>query len=165
MKILNALRDPGKNRDSRIKQPRDDGLLSGSVWLGRTYRAILRFMQPESDWLAARHLPGLFPHWHLLAGALEETPADLVLRFALPGIGKDDCRITIEGRVLHLIGEQRLERQTRRQTGQVVARFYGAFESFTPLPQSVDTKQAQASWFDGVLVIRLPKSRQGQEAG
>ena len=44
----------------------------------------------------------------LLAGEVEETPTDIVVRVEAPGMNKDDCRINIEGNLLHLSGEKHL---------------------------------------------------------
>jgi HSP20 family protein len=36
-------------------------------------------------------------------------------------------------------------------------RAYGAFQRAIPLPRNVDTNDAQASYKNGVLTVRLPK--------
>ena len=74
-----------------------------------------------------------------------------------PGMEKDDCRIMIEGNLLCLSGEKRLERETSDSTYHVMERAYGAFQRTIPLPRNVDASKAEASCKNGVLSIRLPK--------
>jgi HSP20 family protein len=70
---------------------------------------------------------------------------------------KEDCRITIEGNLLHLTGEKHFSRETHDSTYHVMERAYGAFQRTIPLPHNVDTDKAEASYKNGVLSIRLPK--------
>jgi HSP20 family protein len=76
---------------------------------------------------------------------------------------KNDCQITLEGHVLVLRGEKRFERETDDSTYHIMERAYGAFERSIPLTRDVDIDNAQASFKNGVLVIRLPKVGQGRE--
>ena len=99
-----------------------------------------------------------FPRWSLLAGEVEETDKDVLVRVEVPGMDKDDCRITIEGNTLYLSGEKRIERETHDSTYHVMERAYGAFQRSIPLPRNVDTDKAEASYKNGVLTVRLPKA-------
>ena len=98
-----------------------------------------------------------YPHWGLLAGEVEETGKDIVVKIELPGMEKEDCRITIEDGVLYLRGEKHLVRESFDSTFHVMERAYGAFQRAIPLPGNVDVEQAEASYKNGVLLIRLPK--------
>jgi HSP20 family protein len=93
----------------------------------------------------------------LLAGEVEETAKDVVVRVELPGLDKDDCQITIEGNLLHLSGEKRFERDTHDSTYHVMERAYGAFQRTIALPRNVNIDQAEAKFKNGVLTVRLPK--------
>ena len=99
----------------------------------------------------------VFPRWSLLAGEMEETDKEIVVRVELPGMEKEDCHITIDGGMLYLRGEKRFERTTQDSTYHVMERAYGAFQRAIPLPRNVDTNDAQASYKNGVLTVRLPK--------
>jgi HSP20 family protein len=108
--------------------------------------------------------PANFPRWSLLAGEVEETAKDLVVRIELPGMNKDDCRISIEGNTLYVSGEKRYERETHDSTYHVMERAYGAFQRAIPLPGNVDIDQAEANYKKGVLTVRLPKTGDGTTA-
>lgn len=99
-----------------------------------------------------------FPRWSLLAGELEETGKDVIVRVELPGMDKDDCSVTIDGNLLLLRGEKRFERETDDSTYHVMERAYGAFQRTIPLPRNVNIEHAQAKFKNGVLTVRLPKT-------
>ncbi|HEX8872997.1 MAG TPA: Hsp20/alpha crystallin family protein [Nitrosospira sp.] len=108
-----------------------------------------------------RGAAGTFPafrNWGLLAGEMEETDKDIVVRVEVPGMEKKDCQITIDGNMLYLRGEKRFERATHDSTYHMMERAYGAFERAIPLPRNVDSDKAEATYTNGVLTIRLPKS-------
>ncbi|MDR3392744.1 MAG: Hsp20/alpha crystallin family protein [Sulfuriferula sp.] len=107
--------------------------------------------KPEDDMLAN------FPRWSLLAGEVEETEQEIVVRLEIPGMQKEDCQITIEGNMLYLSGEKRFERETRESTYHVMERAYGSFQRTIPLPRNVDINRAVASYRNGVMMVRLPK--------
>jgi HSP20 family protein len=124
--------------------------------LSRSSEALTHFSRnksaPMGDELA------VFPRWGLMAGEMEETDKEIVVRVEMPGMEKEDCRITIEGNVLNLSGEKRYQRETLGSTYHVMERAYGAFERSFPLPHNVDTDNAEATYKNGVLTIRLPKA-------
>ena len=108
--------------------------------------------------------PGNFPRWSLLAGEVEETANAIVVRIEAPGMEKEDCRISIEGNMLYVSGEKRFERETHDSTYHVMERAYGAFQRAISLPGNVDIEQANASYKNGVLSVRLPKTGGGATA-
>ena len=55
-------------------------------------------------------------------------------------------------------GEKRYERESHGSTYHVMERAYGSFQRTIPLPRNVDADNAEASYRNGVLSIRLPKS-------
>ena len=116
-----------------------------------------RHKSEEHDEHDAGDMRPAFPRWSLLAGEIEETDKEIVVRVELPGMEKEDCHITIDGGMLYLRGEKRFERTTQDSTYHVMERAYGAFQRAIPLPRNVDTNDAQASYKNGVLTVRLPK--------
>jgi HSP20 family protein len=103
-----------------------------------------------------------FRNWSLLPGDVEETDKEIVVRLELPGMQKEDCEITIDGNALYVRGEKRYERAAQDSTYHIMERAYGTFERAIALPRNVDTDKAEASYTNGVLTIRLPKT--GAEA-
>jgi HSP20 family protein len=104
----------------------------------------------------------VFPSWSVLAGEVEESADDIVVRIELPGMEKQDCSVTIDGSMLYLKGEKRVERTTGDSTYHVTERAYGVFQRAIPLPRSVDPDRTEATYRNGVLTIRLPKLDSGK---
>ncbi len=125
--------------------------------LSRSSNALTHFTHHKNEEQPARDELAPFPRWSLLAGELEETKKDVLVRIELPGMDKDDCQIRIEGNVLYLSGEKRFERDTHDSTYHVMERAYGSFQRVIPLPRNVNVEQAEASFRKGVLTVRLPK--------
>ena len=91
-----------------------------------------------------------------------ETEHAFTLTAELPGMAKDDVRITIEDGVLTLAGEKKREDEQKDGSWHRVERTYGAFERALTLPKGVDGEKAEARYKDGVLTITLPKSEQAK---
>ena len=96
-------------------------------------------------------------NWSVLAGEVEETDKEMVVRVEMPGMEKKDFHITIDGNMLYLKGEKHFERATSDSTYYFTERAYGVFERAIPLPGKADADHAEASYKNGVLTVRLPK--------
>lgn len=156
--MLDSLKQAGKNIGRELGRAWENLSEGWHELLSRSSNALTHFsrnnkneVQPESSALAT------FPRWSLLAGEVEETAREIVVRVEVPGMEKKDCRITIEGNMLCLSGEKHFERETGDSTYHVMERAYGAFQRTIPLPHNVDVDKAEASYKNGVLSIRLPK--------
>lgn len=126
--------------------------------LSRSSNALTHFTRDKSDEARESGSLASFPSWSLLAGEVEETGKDVLVRVELPGMDKDDCCISIEGNMLYLSGEKHFERESHDSTYHVMERAYGAFQRAIPLPSNVDVEKAEAHYKNGVLSVRLPKT-------
>lgn len=156
--MLNSLKQTGKTIGRELNRAWDSLSEGWRELLIRSSDALTHFARLKDNPAPTSGTQGRFPHWSLLAGELEETHEDVVLRIELPGLDKDDCNIIIEGNLLHLSGEKRFERETSDSIYHLMERAYGAFRRSIPLPRNVNTEQAQASFKNGVLTVRLPKN-------
>ncbi|MEY4268457.1 MAG: hypothetical protein RIS90_2992 [Pseudomonadota bacterium] len=160
--MLNSLKQTGQTVGRELSRAWDHMAEGWRELLSRSGHALTRFRHSEDD-SAVPLAPGAFPRWSLLAGELEETPRHMVVRVELPGMGRDDCRVSLEGNTLRISGEKQFECESDDSTYHVMERAYGAFERVIPLPRHVDPEQAEASFKNGVLTVRLLKS--GGERG
>lgn len=88
---------------------------------------------------------------------VSETDQAYVVKAEMPGIPRDDIKVSVHGDQVSISAETDTEEE--RTEGNVVCRerYHGKrFRSFT-LPQSVDEENAHASYHDGVLELNLPK--------
>ncbi len=89
---------------------------------------------------------------------LYETDEALVLKAELPGVSKDDVSIEIQNNTLILRGERKHEAEVKEGDYYRAERAYGTFHRAFVLPTLVDQDKVQATYNDGVLELRLPKS-------
>ena len=87
-----------------------------------------------------------------------ETDDAVVLTAELPGVSKDDVSIEIHHNTLILKGERKHEAEVKEDNYHRVERAYGTFQRSFVLPTLVDQEHVQATYKDGVLELRLPKS-------
>jgi len=91
-----------------------------------------------------------------------ETKDNLVLRAELPGMSRDDVKISVENNVLTLKGERRFDEEVKRENYHRVERAYGSFcRSFT-LPAEIDKRKIEARFQNGVLEVTMPRSEEAK---
>ncbi len=95
--------------------------------------------------------------WTPGVDVVEEADA-YVFSADLPGVPKEDVEITFEDNILTIAGSR--ERREESNNGQYrrVERRYGKFTRSFSLPSQVDTAKVDASFKDGVLMVRVPKA-------
>jgi HSP20 family protein len=87
-----------------------------------------------------------------------ETDDALILKAELPGVSKDDVSIEIHQNTLILRGQRKHEAEVKEEQYHRIERAYGTFQRSFMLPTLVDQEHVQATYHDGVLELRLPKS-------
>ena len=95
-----------------------------------------------------------------LALDLLETKDDVVVKATLPGVKPEDVELTITGDTLSIRGETKEEKETKDENYIRRERRYGSFSRSVQLPAGLQTDKAEASFENGVLTLKLPKSDQ-----
>ena len=80
----------------------------------------------------------------------------------LPGISKDNVKITLNDGVLTLRGEKPTEVKSENETRHHVERTFGVFERSFRLSAPVDKEKITARFENGVLRVVLPKSEESR---
>lgn len=88
---------------------------------------------------------------------IKETEKEYLVKAELPGVKREDVKVSLEDGVLMIEGARRQEKDTQGEKTHRVERFYGTFcRSFT-LPEYADAKAIRAESKDGVLNVHVPK--------
>jgi HSP20 family protein len=88
---------------------------------------------------------------------LSEDEDVYVVTAEVPGMTKDDLEIKIDRGVLSISGEKKAETERKGRNLHRVERRYGSVFRSVQLPSDVKSSDAEATFRDGVLEIRLPK--------
>lgn len=87
----------------------------------------------------------------------------LVLKAELPGIRKEDLNVTIAEKRITLSGEKKQEERIEKENYHWCERSYGSFSRSFRLPDHVNPDAAEASFRDGILEIRIPKTEEAKQ--
>jgi len=89
-----------------------------------------------------------------------ESPNEVVVKAALPGVKPDDVNIDITGDTLTIKGESKAEQEVKREDYLYQERRYGAFSRTVILPIGLKSDKAEATMEDGVLTLTIPKAEE-----
>lgn len=88
-----------------------------------------------------------------------ETATGVTVHVELPGIAKEDVRITVSDKnVLTIRGEKKRSTTTDEHHFLRVERSYGSFVRSFSLPDNLRTDAVEATFDHGVLTISIPKA-------
>ncbi len=91
-----------------------------------------------------------------------ENKENFTVRAELPGMKKDDVKLTLENSVLTLSGEKRFDEKRDEDNFHLRETRYGKFERSFRLTDNIDRSNIVADYKDGVLTISLPKTKESQ---
>lgn len=87
-----------------------------------------------------------------------EEGDDLIIKAEIPGMKKEEISIDFADDVVTISGEKKSEEHTERKDYYRVERSFGSFSRKLYLPVEIQIDKTHASFKDGVLEIRMPKS-------
>lgn len=91
---------------------------------------------------------------------IEETSNEYKVSAELPGLEKNDIKVSIENNVLTISGEKKAEQEINEENFHRLERNYGKFQRCVELPSLVDRDKIEADYKNGVLYIVLPKAEE-----
>ena len=80
----------------------------------------------------------------------------------LPGLTRNDVELEVIEDMLVLSGDKRIESTSDEKGCYRVERVFGHFQRAIPLPAGIDLERVEATFANGVLTVRVPKT--GAEA-
>ncbi len=112
-----------------------------------------------SNWASEREGKDLFSRsdWAPAVDIKEDAEA-FTIDAELPGMSKDDVKVTVHDGVLTIEGERKHEEESTDKKQHRIERFYGSFMRRFTLPENVDENSVKASFKDGLLTLTLLKA-------
>lgn len=83
---------------------------------------------------------------------------ELVVKVEVPGIDKENIKISVSDSVLTIKGEMKKEEEIKEEDYYYSERSYGSFSRSLTLPAKVVENKIKAEFKDGILEIHLPKA-------
>lgn len=93
---------------------------------------------------------------------IAEHENEYVVKVELPGVSKDDVKVTLESNILTIRGEKKKEKEFKEDDYHRMERSYGAFQRSFALPSSVKSDKIDAAYEDGILTVTLPKAEEAK---
>lgn len=96
--------------------------------------------------------------WHPTVDIYNRSD-ELVVELELPGVKMEDLDLRIEENHLILEGTRKRSDEFKEEERLYNERLFGAFHRVIHLPSDVDAERTEARFTEGLLVIRLPKTK------
>ena len=116
------------------------------------------FMDFPKDWELPAKVGEFYP-----TVDISETPQEYSVRAEIPGMKKEDIKISINKNVLSLSGEKKEEKKTEDKKYHRVESYYGSFRRSFVLPDGIKADKVEAKFADGVLTVTVPKSEEAKD--
>jgi HSP20 family protein len=130
-----------------------------------------RDMERMFDDFWGRRMRPWWPERWSMPAALEISPPavdlyeekdEIVVKAELPGMDKDNIEVNLSDHSLTIKGEKKKEEETKEENYYKSERSYGSFVRSIELPIEVQSDKVKATFKNGVLEVRLPKSEQAK---
>jgi len=93
---------------------------------------------------------------------ITENKDSFTIEMDIPGIKKEDVKISYSDGQLSISGERKEEKESSDTTYHRMERTYGKFFRSFNLPQKIKYDQIEAVFNDGQLLITVPKSEEAK---
>jgi HSP20 family protein len=92
-----------------------------------------------------------------------EEKGEVVVKAEVPGLSKDDLSVNLSDSVLTIEGSKSREEKINEKDYCRSERAFGSFSRSVELPAEVKDEQVKATFKNGVLEIRLPKTEESKK--
>lgn len=91
---------------------------------------------------------------------IKETPEAILVKAELPGMDKEDIKVSFSDNLLTISGERKNEEREERGNYLRVERSYGTFRRSFSVDVPVKENEIKARYQDGILEVTLPKKEE-----
>jgi HSP20 family protein len=122
------------------------------------------------DFFDRRMRPWWPERWFRTEDMLTNAPAmdvfqdkdEIVIKAELPGMEKENVEVNLIDHTLTIKGEKKKEDEVKEEHYYRSERSYGSFVRTLQLPADVQADKVKASFKNGVLEVRLPKTEEAK---
>lgn len=93
---------------------------------------------------------------------IAEDDKEYVINAELPGVNKEDVKVSVENGTLSISGERKTEKEEKGKKYHRVEQTYGTFMRTFALPESSSGEKISAEFRDGILKVHLPKDEKAK---
>jgi HSP20 family protein len=93
---------------------------------------------------------------------IAEDDKEYTIKAELPGVNKEDVKVTVDGGLLSITGERKSEKEEKDKKYHRIERSYGSFMRSFTLPEGTASDKIAAEFKDGILKLRLPKDEKAK---
>lgn len=93
---------------------------------------------------------------------ISETDTAYLIKGEIPGVKKEDVKVTIQDGMLTIQGERKQEKEEKGKKFHRVECSYGNFVRSFRVPDDADEAGVKAEFKDGMLNVTLPKSEKAK---
>ena len=93
---------------------------------------------------------------------ITENTESFVIKAEVPGINREDVKVSVDNRVLTISGERKSETEENNGRQHRIERYYGSFTRSFSLPENVDEGNIRAEYKDGILTLNLVKQEKAK---
>jgi len=123
--------------------------------MNRLFDSFLSYRTLDDDGVVSSHF--------VPATDVAEFDDHYLVTVDLPGLKKDDLKITLENNSLTISGEKKFENEEKKDSYHRIERGYGKFERSFTLPKFVKAEKIDANFKDGVLSLSVPKAEEAKQ--
>ncbi len=91
-----------------------------------------------------------------------ETKDNYVFKLDIPGVKKEDVKISFVNGTLSISGERKQEKESKDSRLHRIERTYGSYYRSFTLPQQIKEDKIEAEFKDGALTITVPKAEEAK---
>jgi HSP20 family protein len=151
------------NKDAPGKEPRELSVTGPSRfltpfedmerWFEDTFRR--PFLGPS--WIPRIRMPDIMGEVYPSVDIFEDGN-DVVVKAEVPGMKKEEIEVNLSLDTITISGQKNEETKVDKKDFYRLERTFGSFSRKLRLPADILTDKARASFKDGVLEVRIPKS-------
>lgn len=93
---------------------------------------------------------------------ISETDTAYLIKAEIPGVNKEDVKVTLQDGMLTIKGERRQEKEEKDKKFHRIERSYGSFLRSFRMPDDADESAVKAEFKDGMLNVTLAKSEKAK---